>query len=90
MVFGTLMILAIDGTTVGARRRTRTVENTNDCGGDIANPSPGAIERANNASALTRSEYNRLKRNRDEDYHYHMMDRNSSSIKSSFGSSSTS
>ena len=40
--------------------------NTYNRGGYIANPSRGAIERANNAGALTRSEYNRLT-NRDED-----------------------
>ena len=41
--------------------------NTYNRGGYIANPSPGAIERANNAGALTPSEYNRLTTNRDED-----------------------
>ena len=40
--------------------------NTYNSGGYIANPSRSAIERANNAGALTRSEYNRLT-NRDED-----------------------
>ena len=40
--------------------------NTYNRGGYIANPSPSAIERANNAGALTRSEYKRLT-NRDED-----------------------
>ena len=40
--------------------------NTYTDGGYIANPSRSAIERANNAGALTRSEYNRLT-NRDED-----------------------
>ena len=40
--------------------------NTYTDGGYIANPSRSAIERANNAGALTRSEYTRLT-NRDED-----------------------
>ena len=36
--------------------------NTYNRGGYIANPSRGAIERANRAGALTRREYSRLKR----------------------------
>ena len=36
--------------------------NTYNRGGYIANPSRGAIDRANRAGALTRSEYSRLRR----------------------------